>query len=107
MEWFSLLLQSNKLAKAVSAAHTFLLKHPDDDMMQKNMAYYRSLPGAEEHIKDLETKSYEVCERARTHTLDRQWRRAGAAAVTSLIFGCMAVFHVVSACQSSQQSSMC
>lgn len=55
-----LLHQSDKLAKAVSAAHTFLLKHPDDDMMQKNMAYYRSLPGAEEHIKDLETKSYEV-----------------------------------------------
>lgn len=56
--------QSDKLAKAVSAAHTFLLKHPNDDMMQKNMAYYRSLPGAEEHLKDLETKSYEV----NTHT---------------------------------------
>lgn len=52
--------QSNNLAKAVSAAHTFLLKHPDDEMMQKNMAYYKSLPGAEEHLKDLETKSYEV-----------------------------------------------
>ncbi|XP_075872303.1 cartilage-associated protein [Nelusetta ayraudi] len=51
--------KSDKLAKAVSAAHTFLLKHPDDDMMQKNMAYYKSLPGAEEHLKDLETKSYE------------------------------------------------
>lgn len=24
------------------------------------MAYYKSLPGAEEHLKDLETKSYEV-----------------------------------------------
>lgn len=60
--------QSDKLAKAVSAAHTFLLKHPDDDMMQKNMAYYRSLPGAEEHLKDLETKSYEVHTHARTHT---------------------------------------
>ena len=44
----------------MSAAHTFLLKHPDDEMMQKNMAYYKSLPGAEEHLKDLETKSYEV-----------------------------------------------
>lgn len=68
--------QSDKLAKAVSAAHTFLLKHPDDDMMQKNMAYYRSLPGAEEHIKDLETKSYEVRARTHartcTHTLDRR-----------------------------------
>ncbi|XP_071760730.1 cartilage-associated protein [Centroberyx gerrardi] len=52
--------KSDKLAKAVSAAHTFLLKHPDDEMMQKNMAYYRSLPGADEHLKDLETKSYET-----------------------------------------------
>uniref|UniRef100_A0A3Q0SW70 Cartilage associated protein n=1 Tax=Amphilophus citrinellus TaxID=61819 RepID=A0A3Q0SW70_AMPCI len=52
--------KSNNLAKAVSAAHTFLLKHPDDEMMQKNMAYYKSLPGAEEHLKDLETKSYET-----------------------------------------------
>lgn len=54
------MLQSNNLAKAVSAAHTFLLKHPNDEMMQKNMAYYKSLPGAEEHLKDLESKSYEV-----------------------------------------------
>ncbi|KAI3358050.1 hypothetical protein L3Q82_003068 [Scortum barcoo] len=52
--------KSDNLAKAVSAAHTFLLKHPDDEMMQKNMAYYKSLPGAEEHLKDLETKSYEL-----------------------------------------------
>lgn len=52
--------QSDKLAKAVSAAHTFLVKHPDDEMMQRNMNYYKSLPGAEEHIKDLETKSYEA-----------------------------------------------
>lgn len=48
------------MAKAVSAAHTFLLKHPDDEMMQRNMAYYKSIPGAEEHLKDLETQSYEV-----------------------------------------------
>lgn len=54
------LFQSENLAKAVSAAHTFLLKHPDDEMMQRNMNYYKSLPGAEEHMKDLETKSYEV-----------------------------------------------
>lgn len=30
-------------------------------MMQRNMAYYKSIPDAEEHIKDLETKPYEVC----------------------------------------------
>ncbi|CAL8293834.1 unnamed protein product [Merluccius merluccius] len=52
--------KSDNLAKAVSAAHTFLLKRPDDEMMQRNMAYYKSLPGAEEHLKDLETKSYEA-----------------------------------------------
>ncbi|XP_057684166.1 cartilage-associated protein [Corythoichthys intestinalis] len=52
--------KTDRLAKAVSAAHTFLLKHPNDEMMQKNMAYYKSLPGAEEHLKDLETKSYEM-----------------------------------------------
>ncbi|KAJ0003298.1 hypothetical protein NQD34_008396 [Periophthalmus magnuspinnatus] len=52
--------KSDNLAKAVSAAHTFLLKHPDDEMMQRNMAYYKSLPGAEDHLKDLESKSYET-----------------------------------------------
>uniref|UniRef100_A0A3Q3GS95 Cartilage associated protein n=1 Tax=Labrus bergylta TaxID=56723 RepID=A0A3Q3GS95_9LABR len=52
--------KSDNLAKAVSAAHTFLLKHPDDEMMQRNMAYYKSMPGAEDHLKDLETKSYET-----------------------------------------------
>lgn len=58
--------QSDNLAKAVSAAHTFLLKHPDDEMMLKNMAYYKSLPGAEDHLKDLETKSYEVITQTNT-----------------------------------------
>ncbi|KAJ8268141.1 hypothetical protein COCON_G00133130 [Conger conger] len=52
--------KSENLAKAVSAAHTFLLKHPDDEMMKRNMAYYKSLPGVEDHLKDLETKSYEM-----------------------------------------------
>ncbi|XP_009570731.1 PREDICTED: cartilage-associated protein, partial [Fulmarus glacialis] len=50
---------ANNLPKAIAAAHTFLLKHPDDEMMQRNMAYYKSIPDAEEHIKDLETKPYE------------------------------------------------
>ncbi|XP_030644417.1 cartilage-associated protein [Chanos chanos] len=52
--------KSDNLAKAVSAAHTFLLKHPDDEMMQRNMNYYKSLPGAEEHLRDLESKTYET-----------------------------------------------
>ncbi|XP_021491453.2 cartilage-associated protein [Meriones unguiculatus] len=51
--------KANDLPKAIAAAHTYLLKHPDDEMMKRNMAYYKSLPGAEDHIKDLETKSYE------------------------------------------------
>ncbi|XP_076157543.1 cartilage-associated protein [Alosa pseudoharengus] len=52
--------KSDNVAKAVSAAHTFLLKHPDDEMMKRNMAYYKSLPGSEDHLKDLESKSYET-----------------------------------------------
>ncbi|XP_004635335.1 cartilage-associated protein [Octodon degus] len=51
--------KANNLPKAIAAAHTFLLKHPDDEMMKRNMEYYKSLPGAEDYIKDLETKSYE------------------------------------------------
>ncbi|NXJ93036.1 CRTAP protein, partial [Corythaixoides concolor] len=51
--------KANNLPKAIAAAHTFLLKHPDDEMMQRNMAYYKTIPDAEEHIKDLETKPYE------------------------------------------------
>ncbi|XP_062425457.1 cartilage-associated protein [Rhea pennata] len=51
--------KANNLPKAIAAAHTFLLKHPDDEMMQRNMAYYKTMPDAEEHIKDLESKSYE------------------------------------------------
>ncbi|XP_048367362.1 cartilage-associated protein [Sphaerodactylus townsendi] len=52
--------KANNFPKAIAAAHTFLLKHPDDEMMKRNMAYYKSLPDAEDYIKDLETKSYET-----------------------------------------------
>ncbi|CAM4517057.1 cartilage-associated protein [Caretta caretta] len=52
--------KANNFPKAIAAAHTFLLKHPNDEMMQRNMAYYKSMPDAEEHIKDLETKPYET-----------------------------------------------
>ncbi|KAM5135344.1 cartilage-associated protein [Mantella aurantiaca] len=51
--------KTNNLPKAVAAAHTFLLLHPDDDMMKRNMAYYKSMPDSENHIKDLETRNYE------------------------------------------------
>ncbi|XP_077158963.1 cartilage-associated protein [Paroedura picta] len=52
--------KANNFPKAIAAAHTFLLKHPDDEMMKRNMAYYKSMPDAEDYIKDLETKSYET-----------------------------------------------
>ncbi|XP_058039972.1 cartilage-associated protein isoform X2 [Ahaetulla prasina] len=52
--------KANNFPKAVAAAHTFLLKHPNDEMMKRNMAYYKSMPDAEDYIKDLETKSYET-----------------------------------------------
>ncbi|XP_040293139.1 cartilage-associated protein [Bufo bufo] len=51
--------KSNNLPKAIAAAHTFLLQHPDDEMMKRNMAYYKSMPDSETHIQDLETKTYE------------------------------------------------
>ncbi|KAJ7322613.1 hypothetical protein JRQ81_018900 [Phrynocephalus forsythii] len=52
--------KANNLPKAIAAANTFLLKHPDDEMMKRNMAYYKSMPDAEDYIKDLEAKSYET-----------------------------------------------
>uniref|UniRef100_A0A8C5WEJ0 Cartilage associated protein n=1 Tax=Leptobrachium leishanense TaxID=445787 RepID=A0A8C5WEJ0_9ANUR len=52
--------KTNNLPKAIAAAHTFLLLHPDDEMMKRNMAYYKSIPESEVHIKDLETKTYET-----------------------------------------------
>lgn len=60
MNDFVHLYQINNIPKAISAAHTFLQRHPDDKMMQRNMAYYNSLPGSDEFINDLEVKSYEV-----------------------------------------------
>ncbi|KAG8537716.1 hypothetical protein GDO81_024033, partial [Engystomops pustulosus] len=52
--------KTNNLPKAIAAAHTFLLMHPDDEMMKRNMAYYKSMPDSENHIQDLETKTYET-----------------------------------------------
>ncbi|KAG8447081.1 hypothetical protein GDO86_014508 [Hymenochirus boettgeri] len=51
--------KTNNLPKAIAAAHTFLLLHPEDEMMKRNMAYYKSMPDSDTHIKDLETKAYE------------------------------------------------
>ncbi|KAM3922019.1 cartilage-associated protein [Leptodactylus fuscus] len=52
--------KTNNLPKAIAAAHTFLLLHPEDEMMKRNMAYYKSMPESESHIQDLETKTYET-----------------------------------------------
>ncbi|KAM4695344.1 cartilage-associated protein [Discoglossus pictus] len=52
--------KSNNLPKAIAAANTFLLAHPEDEMMKRNMAYYKSMPDSEDHLKDLETKAYET-----------------------------------------------
>uniref|UniRef100_A0A6I8PZM9 Cartilage associated protein n=1 Tax=Xenopus tropicalis TaxID=8364 RepID=A0A6I8PZM9_XENTR len=51
--------KTNNIAKAIAAAHTFLLMHPEDEMMKRNMAYYKSMPDSDTHIKDLESKAYE------------------------------------------------
>ncbi|GCC19580.1 cartilage-associated protein [Chiloscyllium punctatum] len=47
------------IPKAISAAHTFLQKHPDDAMMKQNMDYYKSLPNSDDFLNDLEMKNYE------------------------------------------------
>ncbi|XP_064193715.1 cartilage-associated protein-like isoform X1 [Anguilla rostrata] len=52
--------ESNDMAKAIAATQTFMLKQPEDKMMKRNMDYYRSLPGSQEHLRNLETRSYEA-----------------------------------------------
>ncbi|OCT62297.1 cartilage-associated protein [Xenopus laevis] len=51
--------KTNNLPKAIAAAQTFLTLHPEDEMMKRNMAYYKSMPDSDTHIKDLESKAYE------------------------------------------------
>nr|BAG53502.1 unnamed protein product [Homo sapiens] len=53
--------KANNLPKAIAAAHTFLLKHPDDEMMKRNMAYYKSLPGAEDYLKTWKPSHMKAC----------------------------------------------
>ncbi|OWK02531.1 CRTAP [Cervus elaphus hippelaphus] len=76
---------ANNLPKAIAAAHTFLLKHPDDEMMKRNMAYYKSLPDAEDYIKDLETKSYEDTPEALPAEVN-DLKNAAPCAVSYLLF---------------------
>lgn len=56
----SILPQLNNLEKAVSAAHTFLKKNPNDPYLTKNMNYYKTLFDVEEYLIDHEEQPYEV-----------------------------------------------
>ncbi|XP_078452784.1 cartilage-associated protein-like isoform X3 [Lampetra fluviatilis] len=50
----------NNVPKAIAATYTYLRKNPDDEMMQKNMAFYRTLPNIEdEYFRDLEALAYD------------------------------------------------
>ncbi|NXF41532.1 SC65 protein, partial [Nyctibius bracteatus] len=51
--------QSNKLEKAVSAAHTFLQKNPKHEMTLKYLNYYRTMLDVDEYLVDLEARPYE------------------------------------------------
>lgn len=52
--------QSNKIEKAVSAAHTFLQKNPKHEMTLKYLNYYRTMVDVDEYLVDLEAQPYEV-----------------------------------------------
>ena len=52
--------QSNKIEKAVSAAHTFLQKNPKHEMTLKYLNYYRTMLDVDEYLVDLEAQPYEV-----------------------------------------------
>ncbi|PKK18064.1 prolyl 3-hydroxylase family member 4 (non-enzymatic) [Columba livia] len=51
---------SNKIEKAVSAAHTFLQKNPNHEMTLRYLNYYRTMLDVDEYLVDLEAQPYEV-----------------------------------------------
>ncbi|NWH58624.1 SC65 protein, partial [Geococcyx californianus] len=51
--------QSNKIEKAVSAAHTFLQKNPKHEMTLRYLNYYRTMVDVDEYLVDLEAPPYE------------------------------------------------
>uniref|UniRef100_A0A8C5U4W6 Prolyl 3-hydroxylase family member 4 (inactive) n=1 Tax=Malurus cyaneus samueli TaxID=2593467 RepID=A0A8C5U4W6_9PASS len=53
------LFKSNKIEKAVSAAHTFLQKNPKHEMTLRYLNYYRTLLDVDEYLVDLEAQPYE------------------------------------------------
>nr|XP_048280282.1 cartilage-associated protein [Myodes glareolus] len=96
--------KANDLPKAIAAAHTYLLKHPDDEMMKRNMAYYKSLPGAEDHIKDLETKSYEnLFVRAVRAYNGENWRTSITDMELALPDFLKAFYECLAACEGSRE----
>ncbi|XP_054657568.1 endoplasmic reticulum protein SC65 [Grus americana] len=53
------LFKSNKIEKAVSAAHTFLQKNPKHEMTLKYLNYYKTMLDVDEYLVDLEAQPYE------------------------------------------------
>ncbi|KAM6334030.1 endoplasmic reticulum protein SC65 [Alca torda] len=53
------LFKSNKIEKAVSAAHTFLQKNPKHEMTLKYLNYYKTMVDVDEYLVDLEAQPYE------------------------------------------------
>ncbi|XP_005139819.3 endoplasmic reticulum protein SC65 [Melopsittacus undulatus] len=53
------LFKSNKIEKAVSAAHTFLQKNPKHEMTLRYLNYYRTMLDVDEYLVDLEAQPYE------------------------------------------------
>ncbi|XP_064844499.1 endoplasmic reticulum protein SC65-like [Oncorhynchus masou masou] len=51
--------QLNNIERAVSAAHTFLQKNPEDPFISKNMNYYKTLFELDEYLIDHEERPYE------------------------------------------------
>ncbi|NXB52927.1 SC65 protein, partial [Leucopsar rothschildi] len=59
LHWLLLPPQSNKIEKAVSAAHTFLQKNPKHEMTLRYLNYYRTMLDVDEYLVDLEAQPYE------------------------------------------------
>ncbi|KAF7239151.1 Endoplasmic reticulum protein SC65 [Varanus komodoensis] len=54
------LFKTNKIEKAVSAAHTYLQKNPKHEMTQRYLHYYRTMVDVDEYLVDLEAQPYEA-----------------------------------------------
>ncbi|XP_062993917.1 endoplasmic reticulum protein SC65 isoform X2 [Elgaria multicarinata webbii] len=54
------LFKTNKIEKAVSAAHTFLQKNPKHEMTQRYLHYYKTMVDVDEYLVDLEAQPYEA-----------------------------------------------